>query len=50
MSSSMYTREFREDVVRQVVEYSRPVRAVAEAAGVKPDTLRKGLVVPDGKG
>ena len=41
MSSSMYTKEFREDVVRQVVEYSRPVRDVAEAAGVKPDTLRK---------
>jgi len=41
MSSSRYTREFHEDVVRQVVEYSRPVRDVAEAAGVKPDTLRK---------
>jgi len=40
MSSSRYTKEFREDVVRQVVEYSCPVRDVAEAAGVKPGTVR----------
>ncbi len=36
-----YSDEFRADAVRQVVEYSRPVREVAEIAGVHEYTLRR---------
>lgn len=39
-SGIKYSEEFRTDVVRMVVEHSRPVREVAENAGVRPDTLR----------
>lgn len=39
-SGTKYTAEFRADAVRMVVEHSKPVREVAEASGVRPDTLR----------
>lgn len=39
---SRYSKEFREDAVRQVVEYSRPVRDVAHAGGVQ---LRANVLV-----
>lgn len=39
-SGVKYSQEFRDDAVRLVVEHSRPVRDVAEQAGVRPDTLR----------
>ena len=39
-SGVKYSQEFRDDVVRLVVDHSRPVRDVAEQAGIKPDTLR----------
>ncbi len=39
-SGIKYSAEFRADVVRMVVETSRPIREIAEQAGVKPDTVR----------
>ncbi len=39
-SGIRYTPEFRAQAVRQVVEYSRPVRTVAEDLGINRDTLR----------
>ena len=39
-SGTKYTAEFRADAVRMVVEHSKPIREVAEASGVRPDTLR----------
>ena len=40
VSGVKYSQEFREDAVRMVVDHSRPVRNVAEQAGIKSDTLR----------
>lgn len=56
-SGVKYSQEFRRDVVRMVLEHARPVREVAEQAGVRPDTLRtwisrarrEGLQVTDKK-
>ncbi len=39
-SGIKYSQEFRDDLVRAVVEHSQPIRVVAEQAGVRPDTLR----------
>ena len=39
-SGVKYSQDFRDDAVRLVVDHSRPVRDVAEQAGIKPDTLR----------
>ncbi len=39
-SGVKYTPEFRAQAVRQVLEYSRPCRTVAEELGIKADTLR----------
>ena len=37
------TRAFRARACRQVPEFSRPIREVAEEMGVRPDTLRTWL-------
>lgn len=49
-SGVKYSQDFRADVVREVVEFSRPVRDVAERAGVKPDTLRAWIRRARGEG
>ena len=39
-SGIKYSPEFRAQAVKQVTEYSRPVRTVAEELGISHDTLR----------
>lgn len=39
-SGIKYSPEFRAQAVKQVVEYSRPYRSVAEELGIRADTLR----------
>jgi len=43
-SRKRFTQEFKDELCREVISTSKPIRAVAEAYGVGPETLRNWLV------
>lgn len=43
-SRRRFSQEFKDELCREVISTSRPIRTVAEAYGVGPETLRNWLV------
>ena len=39
-----FSQEFKDELCREVIETSKPIRDVAEAYGVGPETLRRWLI------
>ncbi len=43
-SRRRFSREFKDELCREVISTSKPIREVAEAYGVGPETLRNWLI------
>jgi transposase len=42
-----FTQEFKDELCREVPSTSKPIKDVADAYGVGPETLRSSPVTPD---
>jgi len=43
-SRRRFSREFKDELCREVISTSKPIREVAEAYGAGPETLRNWLI------